>query len=510
MFSLARKQFPDLLLTPEDLDALADLWLAWHEQARLKSFRRLESYHAIQLQLWGFPRQDREMLRQRLQQNLNSMEVLDFQIDDSDPEWLTVKTPFLDFSQPPSLARWHALVDAAPFHGLVALLRLSLHDWPAAPVGPAERGGTLVICGHLRRDGLLLKALWPEGLERGIEGLYRNAAWPQEAKLLRDLDEYRRTSNIAPPPKDLFASRSQERRRTRAVRLVVRLPEQGRLPSFLLRVGYHLAVLSLFGLFYWMLQPLFPLNLAICLTGGAFSLFALGYVLRSEIKRVWTLHKLVNAGLRKAFAQPLQLPEVNLAEEGALDDPNIVKYSREVEAQGASHMADVRLDPGPSGTFYNRIFALPAERIYLLLNVMTAVPNVRLFPAKPLYLLVTYLSDGRVVTIGEGGGFRKRLKKDVFIRHFPETYDPGTLLAKHRKFLAEVCAQGHTLAPFPGLREFLERMSQEHTETRELYERHGYYPWSAAIRQSFGLVRREYLEPSGARPAPSERTGHVE
>ena len=35
MFSLTRKQFPNLRLTSEDLDALTDIWLAWHEQAQL-------------------------------------------------------------------------------------------------------------------------------------------------------------------------------------------------------------------------------------------------------------------------------------------------------------------------------------------------------------------------------------------------------------------------------------------------------------------------------------------
>jgi hypothetical protein len=493
MFSLTRRQFPDRPLTREDLDALTDLWLGWHEQAQ-RGFLRLESYHAIELKLWGFPRQDREKLRQRLQQNLNSMELHDSEIDDSDPEWLTAKTPFLDFSHPPSLALWYTLVDDDAFHGLVALLRLSVHDWPAAPVGPAARGGTLVICGHLRREGFLLKALWPEGLEQGIEGLFRKAVWPEEPYVLGALDKFRRIGDIAAPPEDFFTSRSQQRHRLRIDRLIFRLPEQGRLSSFLFRLSFHVTFLCLLAVLYWQLPP-FPLKRSLFLLSSSFSLFALSFTLRWQIKTVWALHKQINAGLRKAFSQTLRFPVVNLAEEGVLDDPNVVKYSREVEAQSASHVADVRLDPGPSGVWYNRIFALPAERIYILLNLMTATANFWLFPVKPIYLIITYLSEGRVVTIGEGGGFRKQLQKNIFVRRFPDTYDPAILLAKHRKFLAELRDQGHTLAPFPSLREFLDRMSREHAETRELYERHGYYPWSAAIRQSFRLVRREYLEP---------------
>jgi hypothetical protein len=382
----------------------------------------------------------------------------------------------------------------------VVILRLSLHGWRGAPEGPAVAGDTLAICGHLRPGALLLKALWPEGLERSIEGRYLKAVWPGEAKLLADLEQFRRTGNIPAPSEDFFASRSQQRKRRRLHQLVFGLPEEGRLSSFLFRLGYHGAVLAILVLLYWLLPP-FPGKLALLLSGASFSLFALSYVLRSEIKRIWSFHKLMNAGLRKAFAETLQFPEANLAEAGVLDDPNVVKYSREVEALGAKHVADVRLDPGPSGIFYNRIYALAAERIYLLLNLMTATKSLCLFPAKPIYLIATYLADGRAVTIGEGGGFRKQLKPNVYIRRFPGIYDPATLLAKHRAFLAELRNQGQTLAPFPGLRELLERMSREHAETRELYERYGYYSWSAAVRQSFRLVRREYLEPRDRRAA---------
>ena len=88
MFDLSRVEYPDLLWGADELDDVAALWLAWHEQAQLGVIRRLESYYAVQLKLWAFPRQDRNMLRQRLQQKLNSMGVVSSEIDDSDPEWV--------------------------------------------------------------------------------------------------------------------------------------------------------------------------------------------------------------------------------------------------------------------------------------------------------------------------------------------------------------------------------------------------------------------------------------
>ena len=493
MFTLTRREFLDALCRWEDLDALTDLWLAWAQQGRKGPLRALENYHAVQLRLWGFPRQEREKLRQCLQHKLTEMPELHPEIESADPDYLEVNTPFLDFSKPCSLGMWLAVVQDPAFTGLVLTLRLDIHYWRHSPEGPPKAGGGLVLCGLVQEDGFLLKAIWPVGIERGIEGLYVKTVWPGEKLLLQSFEQFRRTGQIPPPGENFFASLAKQRSENRLVRLIIHLPEKRRLPHFLLRLSYHLAFLCFLVLTYFVTPP-FVGKLTLLVAGSAASLMALSYILSTEIKRVAAFHRRMNLSLRKAFADTVQFVEVDLAKQGVLTDTNVIKYGRELEAAGCRHLADVRREPPGESVIYNRIYALPAERTFLIINFMVRTANLVLFPAKGFYLLSTYFTHGRAISITEGGGYRKKLRTDVFTRCFPGIHDPQTLLDKHRRFVKQKLDEGHTLAPFMGVRELLERMSREHEQTRQLYEQHGYYSWAAAFRQSFGLVRREFLE----------------
>src|SRR2546422_5902673 len=46
----------------------------------------------------------------------------------------------------------------------------------------------------------------------------------------------------------------------------------------------------------------------------------------------------------------------------------------------------------------------------------TLFPYTTLFRSHAYFLMVTYLTDGRIVTINEGGGYRKSLIPSVFSR----------------------------------------------------------------------------------------------
>jgi hypothetical protein len=494
MFSLTRRAFPDVHFKREDLDALTDLWLAWAQQGRHGPLRSLENYHAVQLRLWGFPRQERDRLRQRSEQRLAGFPELHAEINLADPDYLEVNTPFLDFSKPCSLGMWLAVLHDSAFDGLVLTLQLDIHYWRGRPEGTPKAGGGLVLCGLVRDGGFLLKAAWPVGLEPGIESLYGKTVWSGEKLLLQSLEQFRQTGSIPPPGEDFFASLAKQRTQNRVARLLIHLPEKRRLPHFLLRVSYHLTFLCFLVLTYFVTPP-FVGKLTVLVAGSAASLMALSYILSTEIKRIAAFHRRMNASLRKAFADTVQFVEVDLAKQGILTDTNVVKYGRELEAAGCRHLADVRRERSPDDSaIFNRIYALPAESTFVIINFMVRTANLALFPAKGFYLVSTYFKDGRAVSFTEGGGYRKKLRADVFSRCFPGIHDPDTLLEKHRRFVKQKLDEGHTLAPFMDVRELLERMSREHEQTRQLYEQHGYYSWGAAFRQSFGLVRREYLE----------------
>jgi hypothetical protein len=91
----------------------------------------------------------------------------------------------------------------------------------------------------------------------------------------------------------------------------------------------------------------------------------------------------------------------------------------------------------------------------------------------------------------------------VLSRVFPGVHAPAALLAAHAELVAQKQAEGHVLAPLMDAPALFERMTQDHDEASAVLRRRGYYSWSAAVRQSFGLVRRELL----GKVLPGDGTG---
>jgi hypothetical protein len=187
----------------------------------------------------------------------------------------------------------------------------------------------------------------------------------------------------------------------------------------------------------------------------------------------------------------VRFEEVDLAALGVIDDPTVRKYTAELEALGCRHYLDVRTDPGPEGTSYFRLFFLPTEATYVHLLLMFSTKQFRLFPAKPTLLVTTYLEEGRLTSINSGGGYRKSVNPRVIARHFPEK-DPATFLAKHCRVARRLRDEGQRPVLLSGRQALLQRLIDDHEETRQLWERYGYYSWGAAFRQAFDLVRPEY------------------
>src|SRR5579864_7134118 len=99
MFTLTRKTFLDRLLDPDDLDDMTELWLSWHDEAQLRRTRALHGYHAVELRLYGFPRQRGSLLKDELQRAL-AKRGWHYALEASDPDYLSVSTEFEDLSRP--------------------------------------------------------------------------------------------------------------------------------------------------------------------------------------------------------------------------------------------------------------------------------------------------------------------------------------------------------------------------------------------------------------------------
>jgi hypothetical protein len=218
-------------------------------------------------------------------------------------------------------------------------------------------------------------------------------------------------------------------------------------------------------------------------------------VVSRQARQVGTYHRNMTAALKHVYSRSARFLQVDLAALGVAADPNSVKYTRDLEDAGLRHLGDIRHEPKGAATSYTRVFAVSGEPTFVLLNLMSSTGTFVLYPAKAFYLINTYLDEGRrVVTGNEGGGFRKLLDRTVTVRFFPEIDHPVDLLARHRQVVDRKLAEGCRFAPPMALPALLARMESDHERARGLMARYGYYTWSAAFRQCFRLVRREYRD----------------
>jgi hypothetical protein len=207
-------------------------------------------------------------------------------------------------------------------------------------------------------------------------------------------------------------------------------------------------------------------------------------------------HSRMKTALRKLYSRTVDYPEVDLVEFGVADNPAVVKYSRELEAIGGRHLIDVRIDPATSSRSCLRLFQFPSDHTYVFLNIMLATQTLHFYPANSFLLVKTFFADGSCLTSSnaKGTGYRKLRRANMTYRHFVEAKNPGDLLTRHRQVLNRLLGEGRRLAPLFTAQELIQRQIQEHDETCVLAKQQGYYTWGAAFRQSFGLVRREFVQ----------------
>jgi hypothetical protein len=492
MLYLTRQSFPDRWLDGGDLDALADLWFAWYDQARSQAPTGGVGHHRVEGRVWAFPRHDGDRLAQVLTRAVTAGGT-GLRVERPDPDTLTAATPFLDLDQPCSLAPVLGCFAAPELDGLPLMLRLSLYDWREGPEGPPLAGGTLVICGQLAGGKLRLKGVWAAGLIEGHDPLYERARWEEEHVVLRALDQ---PGTIPPLPATaltVFAGPGSQRRQYWLLGRFFELPGQRKLPAFLGRVGFSA------GLLLVSLAVLFGLRPRGMLLGAgvvfaAAALLGLLCVVWQQARKVVAHYVNMRAALKRLYAGPIRFIPVDLAAVGAWPDPHAAKYSREIEALGGQHYHDLTHDPPPSGTSYIRAFGVPEDHTYVSLLLLYGLRNgYKMFPAKATLLVTTYFDGGeRLVCSNSGTGYRKKLNPRVTMRYFDDLEDPAALLGRHRQELRRLLGEGRRLAPLMGPDELLRRHEQDHEEARQLVVRYGYWRWGDALRQTFGLVRPEY------------------
>ena len=493
MQTILRSKFPDTLLEPALLESAAALWLEWHLQALTGRLLARQSYHRVEAQLWGVPRPDIEACRARIARRA-AQELPDSSVALSDPETVSVTSPWREISQPAALARTAGLF-GEEFEGMRLTLRLTAGEWRGMPDGLPLTEGTLVLWTELRGGAPRLRGTWPADLTGDGETAFHFAPWAGEAGFWEAVGQFRETGE-APRCRDpVFIAPARQNFRRAARWLQTDVGEQRTLPAFLVRSATFgsIAAASLAAVCVIRMVP-------VILLAAPLGLISLRLFLRTVIKKamnVANFHHNMKARLREVYSQPLTYLPVNLAQAGPWPEASTAKYTREAEHLGFVHWRDFRRDAShdkvPGGTSFYRAFALPAQRTYLFLSLLHATRLFTQFPAKAWFMSLTYFADGtRLLLTNENGGYSRSRDPSAIQRFFPEARDVAELMEMRRPIVQRLTSEGKELAPLLSVDELIARMEADHLRIAEFARKAGYFTWGAAVHQSFHWIRREY------------------
>jgi hypothetical protein len=558
MHAVTRKEFLDRWMDLNELEALVHMWNGWFRLSGALPKRHHCGWR-WEARWQGFPRARGEALELWLQRQAMAAGLPATFVGRPDPDTLTLESFIRGLGHPGNLELLFAAASNLKFADLTLMLRLTAGSWLIGEGGEPSEWQTLVLFGLVREGRFQLKTLWPaetatEGIYEHTDwpaeteflaalGSYREVErclqqelpleeWSTYShkmfmcsdsieavlvgnalgKLTGQADEVVPTGPAVSAPATVvqFAqavsfvrrspyfremlSRSSRALAQKVVAGWLRLSGQRSLPAFLFLLACFivpaLLCFAIFGELASQRRGWFFLLLGAALIGGA----AREAWKKGRTVRLYRLH--LKAGLKDLYSGPVPQVPVSLEDHRVAEDPSVRKSSRDVEALGARHHVDFTCEITGRHLGFHRLYLLPEERTYLTMFIIVESHELRMFPARTGYHLLTYFADGsRLVCANSGVGFRK-LSREVraTVRFFPDATDPAALLARHRAVLQRLLRQGSQLAPFEPA-EILQRQKREHEEACQFAAKGGYYTWSDALHEVFGIVRREYKEP---------------
>jgi hypothetical protein len=485
--SLARKEFLERALAPEELQGLAVMLADWYGQA----VSRRSGTLAVAVRLWGFPRAQGAELYTRLAGRVTAAGLGETaRATQTDPDTLAVEGaafPLQGQLALPNVGGCLAAVLSDPaFEGLWCEARLTL--------GGARDERDLILAGLVRGGRLWLKAVWPAGRGEFDEELFAHAAWPHEGELLGSLRAYWEGQRVVPAwaRQSLFPSAGG--RASGGFLAWYLRSSKGSVWPYLLRVGLSVAVIAVCvaGLTHYRQAALIPLWIFWLV------LFALGlcFLIVQPLLLVTASRKGMRDMQKAIYSQPVTHRPIDLgtADPVALEDPAIRKLSADIEALGGRHFADIAIDPPISGEHAIRVYLFPEESILFSVLFMRGFGNFRSFPARFTFLLRTAFDDGwRLVSMSGGSGWRRPSPLPVLSRLHDGVADPAEMLERHRASLRKAEGAGRRRAPLDPSR-IIESFQSDHDEAAEWAIKSGYFGWADAWRMYFHITLPHYRD----------------
>jgi hypothetical protein len=484
MFFVARTDFVDRTM---DGDAFADCvemlegWLRAGTDERHAGGRSVK----IELRAWGSPRAEVADLARALEASAARRALPPARVSLLDDDTISVLGEPARTGAELFPYRWLELATGPELDRHYVNLRVS--------VAAANRGNTLVVAGETREGELVVKALWPTGASGAGERHQAIGGWCEETIFLAALRAHRQGVREAPAwSRELFPGPRVARVADFLTWVISPTSDRpgpffGRLVALgAIPVACAALLLSVDGLGVvgWLAAAAVSLAAVACI----------GFLVWQKAWMIVSLRAMNRAALARIYSEPLELPPIDLVEEGHLDDPAVRKHSRDVEHLGAVHFVDTAVGKPSANLGFQRIYVLPSDETFLHLSFLTTAGDRTHFPANAAFaMLVTYLADGaRVVSLNARAGHRKPLVADEVLRVYPGL-DVWGLVAKHRATLERLAARGRRAAAIDP-ESILARLKREHEVFGSMARERGYYGWEDAVRETFDLVRREYRD----------------
>jgi hypothetical protein len=196
MLHILREQFPDRIMSEDDLDAVADVWRTWCGATRWRG----TPYQWLELRLWAFARNRRGTLVALLRKGLDDYGLQETPVELPDPDTISFSTPPIQAPEPLPRGLWLDLVRSEEFAGLPLMIRLTMGQIRSKlDKGPTHSTG-FVLIGAMQKVHLQLKAIWPYLPHvQQLEPFFHNAVWQGEWHVLHALDEFHQTGRSLAP-----------------------------------------------------------------------------------------------------------------------------------------------------------------------------------------------------------------------------------------------------------------------------------------------------------------------
>jgi hypothetical protein len=194
VFHVTRAQFLDRDLSIADLRDAVEMWRGWHRLAQSQSVTQTHKptrcVYRLQVEIYGFPRHEGEILRQEAAAALG--DLIDAEsVQFKDPDTLIVAGPLAGSLQPVAIGIWVRLIGMDRVKGLCVTLRVTTANESPARGSDPDDINSLVLFGVPKSRSFLLKALWHAQTSAVMEKVQRGAPDnADERKLVNALDAF--------------------------------------------------------------------------------------------------------------------------------------------------------------------------------------------------------------------------------------------------------------------------------------------------------------------------------